>query len=170
MLVHSLRVSVSLRATAIPRNSTARAPGYMRARTNPEIGPYPQKPVAADQLRCSPMSSGQLRAWFVEQLSEGAAVNNLFFGVHLGGELDLSALDLSLGVVVDRHEALRTTFDTRDGRPVQFIGRARPPTRALIDLSERSASDLAQEAYALACQEVNKPFDLTRGPWFVWFC
>src|SRR5208282_1377128 len=79
LLVHSLRVSVSLRATAIPRNSTARAPGYMRARTNPEIGPYPQKPVAADQLRCSPMSSGQLRAWFVEQLSEGAAVNNLFF-------------------------------------------------------------------------------------------
>jgi len=164
LLVHSLRVSVSLRATAIPRNSTARAPGYMRARTNPEIGPYPQKPVAADQLHCSPMSSGQLRAWFVEQLSEGAAVNNLFFGVHLGGELDLSALDLSLGVVVDRHEALRTTFDTRDGRPVQFIGRARPPTRALIDLSERSASDLAQEAYALACQEVNKPFDLTSGP------
>jgi thioesterase domain-containing protein len=136
----------------------------MRARTNPEIGPYAQKPVAAKQLLCSPMSSGQLRVWFVEQLAAGAAVNNLFFGVHLSGELNLSALDLSLRVVVDRHEALRTTFDTCDGKPVQFIGRARPPTRALIDLSERTAPDLAQEAYALAYQEVNKPFDLTRGP------
>lgn len=71
---------------------------------------------------------------------------------------------MSLKVVVDRHEALRTTFDTRDGEPVQLIGRARLPTIALIDLSGRPPSDLAREAYALARREVDDLFDLTRGP------
>jgi thioesterase domain-containing protein len=110
------------------------------------------------------MSSGQLRVWFVEQLAKGTAVNNLFFGAQLSGELNQEALDLSLRVVVDRHEALRTTFDTRDGKPVQLIGRAPSPTRALIDLSGCPPSDLAHEAYALARGEVNKPFSLTKGP------
>jgi thioesterase domain-containing protein len=136
----------------------------MQARTDPEIGPYAQEPGAAERLRCSPMSSGQLRVWFVEQLAKGTAVNNLFFGAQLSGELNQEALDLSLRVVVDRHEALRTTFDTRDGKPVQLIGRAPSPTRALIDLSGCPPSDLAHEAYALARGEVNKPFSLTKGP------
>jgi len=118
----------------------------------------------AQQLQCSPMSSGQLSVWFGEQLAVGTAVNNVFFGVHLSGELNLSALDLSLRFVVDRHEALRTTFSSSGGRLVQFIGRTRPPIRELIDLSERSTADLVQDAYALACQEVSKPFDLERGP------
>jgi hypothetical protein len=109
------------------------------------------------------MSSGQLRVWFVEQLAKGSAVNNLFFGVYLTGELNLKALDLSLRLVVTRHKVLRTTFDTRNGRPLEFIGQARPPTAEVIDLSG-SALDLDQQAYALACREVAKPFDLRRGP------
>jgi hypothetical protein len=136
----------------------------MRAPANSEMGTFAQEAAPAEEPRCSPMSSGQLRVWFVEQLAIGAAVNNLSFGVQLSGELNLSALDLSLKVVVGRHEALTTTFDTRDGTPLQLLGSARPPTTQLIDVSGRAGSDLAQEAYALACQEVNQPFDLRRGP------
>ena len=90
--------------------------------------------------------------------------NNLFFGLQLSGELNLSAVDLSLRVIVHRHEALRTTFHICDGQPVQFIGLPQPPKAELIDLSGRPGPDLIREAYALACQEVNKPFDLRRGP------
>jgi NRPS condensation-like uncharacterized protein len=136
----------------------------MAVRTDPEIGPCAPKRGAAEQLHCAPMSSGQLRVWFVEQLAKGSAVNNLFFGVHLTGELDLKALDLSLRLVVQRHEVLRTTLDTRNGKPLQLIGQARPPTIDLIDLSGGPASDLPQQAYTLARQEVAKPFDLSRGP------
>ena len=136
----------------------------MQAPTASEIGSFAQEFSPAEEPHCSPMSFGQLRVWFVEQLAIGAAVNNLSFGVQLSGELNLSALDLSLKVVVGRHEALTTTFDTRDGTPLQLLGSARPPTTQLIDVSGRAGSDLAQEAYALACQEVNQPFDLRRGP------
>jgi hypothetical protein len=110
------------------------------------------------------MSSGQLRVWFAEQLAKGSAANKLFFGVHLTAELNVKALDLSLGLLVERHEVLRTTFDTRNGKPVQLIGQARRPTPELIDLSGRPAPDLTQQAYALACAEMAKPFDLSSGP------
>src|SRR6266851_4419613 len=136
----------------------------MHAQTSREMETFACETAAAEQLHCSPMSSGQLRIWFVEQLAKGTAVHNLFFGVRLTGELNLEALDSSLRVIIDRHEALRTTFGTRDGKPVQLIGQAGPPARALIDLSGRPLSDLAHEAYALARREVNNPFDLARGP------
>jgi thioesterase domain-containing protein len=136
----------------------------MRVATNSAIEASAQEPAPAGEPYGTPMSSGQLRVWFVEQLATSAAVNNLFFGVQLRGELNMSALDLSLKVVTARHEALRTTFDPRGGRPLQFLGQARLPVPEIIDVSGQPASDLAKAAYALACEEVNKPFDLSRGP------
>jgi thioesterase domain-containing protein/NRPS condensation-like uncharacterized protein len=136
----------------------------MRVPTNSAIGASAQVPAPAGEPYVAPMSSSQLRVWFVEQLATRASVNNLFFCVQLRGELNVSALDLSLKVVAARHEALRTTFDTRGGRPLQFLGQARPPVPEIIDVSGQPGSDLAQAAYALACGEVNKRFDLSRGP------
>jgi thioesterase domain-containing protein/NRPS condensation-like uncharacterized protein len=105
-----------------------------------------------------------MRIWFVEQLAERAAVNNLHFGVRLSGQLDLLALDQSLSIIVDRHEALRTTFDLRDGEPVQFTDDGLPPVRTLIDLSGRPAKDLEKDVYTRARREAYTPFDLKRGP------
>jgi thioesterase domain-containing protein/NRPS condensation-like uncharacterized protein len=135
----------------------------MRVRTDSELGFFASDQATA-QSYCLPMSSGQLRVWFAEQLAKGTAVNNLYFSLHLTGEIKLASLDLSFRIVVDRHHALRTTFEMRDGKPIQLIGRTQPPALVLIDLSGRRPPDLADEAYALACREVNKPFDLMRGP------
>ena len=129
----------------------------MHAPTASEIGSVAQEFAPAEEPHCSPMSFGQLRVWFVEQLAMGAAVNNLFFAVQLSGELHQSALDLSLKVVVDRHEVLRTTFDTRDGKPVQVIGRARAPALTLIDLSERPTPDLTMVFQIVLCQYSGEP-------------
>jgi hypothetical protein len=82
----------------------------MQAPTASEIGNFAQEFSPAEEPHCSPMSFGQLRIWFVEQLAMGATINNLFFAVQLSGELHQSALDLSFKVVVNRHEVLRTTL------------------------------------------------------------
>jgi thioesterase domain-containing protein len=66
--------------------------------------------------------------------------------------------------VVDRHEALRATFDTHAGEPTQWIHRDQPPAWTLIDLSMHTGSDQEQEAYIFARREVYKPFDLRTGP------
>jgi thioesterase domain-containing protein len=116
------------------------------------------------QPKCWPLSSGQLRTWFIEQLTAGTAPNNLSFGVRLVGRLDRAALRLSAQTVVDRHDALRTTFDVRDGEPIQCVHQVLPPLWVFIDLATHSTPDPEQEAFAVACREVCKSFDLKKGP------
>ena len=104
----------------------------MQAPTASEIGSVAQEFAPAEEPHCSPMSFGQLRVWFVEQLAMGAAVNNLFFAVRLSGEL-------------------------HDGKPVQVIGRARAPALTLIDLSERPTPDLTMVFQIVLCQYSGEP-------------
>src|SRR5260370_17567041 len=129
----------------------------MKRRAIPEIGSFTQEPATVKQSTGWPLSSNQLRIWFVEQLAEQAAVNNLHFGVRLTGQLDLAALDQSLRIIVDRHEALRTTFDLRNGEPVQFTDDIRPPVRALTDLSGRRPRGLADAAHPLPPPDPHPP-------------
>src|SRR5262252_2401629 len=108
----------------------------MKTRAVAEIGSL-QESATVKQSIGWPLSSNQLRIWFVEQLAERTAVNNLYFGVHLTGQLDLAALDQSLKTLLDRHEALRTTFDIRNGEPIQFTGWGSSP-HPRADRSERA--------------------------------
>ncbi|MEM8961370.1 MAG: non-ribosomal peptide synthase/polyketide synthase, partial [Acidobacteriota bacterium] len=68
-----------------------------------------------------PTSSAQQRLWFLDRLDPGNAAYNMPFGVRLRGDLDLDALRRAVDMVVSRHEALRTAFVAREGRPFQEI-------------------------------------------------
>jgi hypothetical protein len=82
--------------------------------------------------------------------------------MRLRGPLDVEALRVAVQHVVDAHEALRTTFHERDGRPVQVIGA--PPRIDIpiveLDGSQDSASATEEALRRLAVE----PFDLERGP------
>ncbi|MET7938472.1 AMP-binding protein, partial [Streptomyces sp. NPDC005322] len=68
--------------------------------------------VAAERPEVLPLSFGQQRMWFLNQLDEAGAdaAYNVPLVLRLSGELDLSALESALGDVADRHESLRTVF------------------------------------------------------------
>ena len=68
-----------------------------------------------------PASFAQQRLWFFEQLHPGSAVYHLSTVLPFEGPLDRQALEDSLSDLLDRHEALRTTFTAVDGVPVQVI-------------------------------------------------
>ena len=68
-----------------------------------------------------PLSFAQQRLWFIDQLDPGNSAYNFPAAVRLTGPLDLAALQKSLNEIVKRHEVLRTTFVTVEGRPVQVI-------------------------------------------------
>ncbi|MGH3875116.1 MAG: amino acid adenylation domain-containing protein [Pseudonocardiaceae bacterium] len=102
-----------------------------------------------------PLSPAQQRLWLLYDVSGGAAEYNTGVGLRLSGALDRVALRTALAGLVDRHEALRTTFDTVDGQGV-----ARIAAHGEIPLDDLSGSPVQQ----VLTQFLSRPFDLRRGP------
>ncbi|MES2940630.1 MAG: non-ribosomal peptide synthase/polyketide synthase, partial [Pseudomonadota bacterium] len=117
----------------------------------------------ADRGAPLPLSFAQQRLWFLTQLDSPGQTYHMPLGLHLAGALDRAALARSLDRVVERHEALRTTFSARDGQPVQCIAPA-DSGFALREHDLRGRTDPRAEAHALAAEEAAAPFDLERGP------
>src|SRR6185369_11637025 len=117
-----------------------------------------------DELICCPLSYGQQRLWFLDQLEPGNPVYNLPTGVRLRGALQLSALERSLNEIIRRHEALRTRFLTLDGEPVQVIDPELELRLEVVDLSTLYEDERETEALKLAHATAALPFDLTTGP------
>ncbi|HEU4342757.1 MAG TPA: condensation domain-containing protein, partial [Candidatus Binatia bacterium] len=100
----------------------------------------------------------------LERLFPGAYCFNIPAAYRLKGVLDVNALKRSLNAVVERHEALRTTFPTVSGRQVQFIVSSLSITLEVVDLERLPELQRESEAKRLAREEVETPFDLAAGP------
>ena len=126
----------------------------------------PMQPVPRDGDL--PLSFGQQRLWFIDQLAPGNPAYNFPAAVHLRGPLNLAALHQSLNEIVKRHEVLRTTFAIVDGRPVQVIAPTLTITLPVVDLRELACAlpetERETEVQRLVSEEANLPFDLAKGP------
>ncbi|WP_164014709.1 non-ribosomal peptide synthetase [Pyxidicoccus trucidator] len=111
-----------------------------------------------------PLSFAQQRLWFIDQLEPGSPLYNLPFALRLEGTLDAQALQAALAEVVCRHEALRTTFASREGQPVQCIHPDADFPLSQVDLEPLPADERQHEARRLAREEALRPFDLANGP------
>jgi amino acid adenylation domain-containing protein len=120
----------------------------------PGIGPRPEGAAS--------LSYAQERLWFLEQLQPGTAAYNMPAALRLRGPLDVGALGQSLGEIVRRHEALRTTFVAVEGRPFQVIAEPRAVGLPVIDLAGLPETEREAEAERLAGEEAQRPFDLAR--------
>ncbi|MBJ6766250.1 non-ribosomal peptide synthetase, partial [Myxococcaceae bacterium JPH2] len=78
--------------------------------------------------------------------------------------LDVEALERSFEALVQRHEALRTTFRMLDGSPVQVISSQGELVLRRMDLSGHSEASRSSVAERVAREESQRPFDLSRGP------
>src|SRR6185503_11563245 len=112
----------------------------------------------------APLSFAQTQMWVIDQMTPGNPAYNLPYGFRLRGALDGTALENSFNEIINRHEALRTTFAVKEGEPVQLIHpelKIKIKVKAL-DLLE--AQERASKLQALASEESVEPFDLTRLP------
>ncbi|HEU4420929.1 MAG TPA: condensation domain-containing protein, partial [Pilimelia sp.] len=109
-----------------------------------EVPPaIPRRPSDVDV----PLSPAQRRLWYLDRLDGGSAY--VMSAVYrLTGPLRADALAESLAHVVRRHEALRTSFRTRDGAPVQVVDPAAAPVLSRHDVSGHPVD--AREAAAAA--------------------
>src|SRR5436305_1500656 len=88
----------------------------------PVSASVPQKATRLPRNVPLPLSYDQERLWFLDRLQPGSAAYNVAaFSSRISGRLDEAALEKALGEIVRRHEALRTRFPARDGKPVQVI-------------------------------------------------
>ncbi|MEV4314211.1 amino acid adenylation domain-containing protein [Actinocrispum sp. NPDC049592] len=94
-----------------------------------------------------PLSPAQQRLWFQHDVTGDRTAGNTGIGLRLSGPLDVDRLRSALAVLVDRHEALRTTVDG-----VQRIA-------AHGEIPVRFSDSVAAIE-----QELRRPFDLSRGP------
>jgi amino acid adenylation domain-containing protein len=111
-----------------------------------------------------PLSFAQQRLWFLDQLEPGSPFYNSPATLRLKGALDEGALRRALSEIVRRHEVLRTTFTSRNGRPAQVIRPAEEVALPLVDLTQMSAQERERAARELAAEEALRPFDLSTGP------
>ncbi|MEV7872762.1 condensation domain-containing protein, partial [Streptomyces sp. NPDC088124] len=105
-----------------------------------------------------PMSLTQERLWFLENFTPGAIEYNIVGALRLAGVLDEAALRSAVVGLVARHESLRTTFDSVDGRGVQVVHDAFDVPVRTVAVSDPSGLDAELRTEAVT------PFDLRTGP------
>ena len=116
--------------------------------------------LPCDRSQPLPMSFAQQRMWFLQVMEPQSSTYNVPWVARLDGMLDMQALQLAVNQLVDRHEALRTTFaDSEDG-PVQLVATTGKIVIDEIDLpgaDEQAVRDWINRHWSA-------PFDLETGP------
>ncbi|HEY5730270.1 MAG TPA: amino acid adenylation domain-containing protein [Anaerolineales bacterium] len=107
----------------------------------------------------SPLSYGQQALWFLRQLLPEEISFNVAGAIRILGNLDVPALEHAFKQLVERHEALRSTFHVVGGEPVQRINERTSGFFFVEDTSEWSEEELQERLFL----EAHRPFDLENG-------
>jgi non-ribosomal peptide synthetase component F/thioesterase domain-containing protein len=120
----------------------------------------------AEEVYGLPPSLGQERFWGLDGLKPGNPTWAVPVRFRLQGALDIEFVRRAFNQIIQRHEALRTTFSVVNGQPVQVI---RPTLRIVVpatDLRHLPKAERDAEMDRLSFQEARRGFDLSVGPLF----
>ena len=140
--------------------------GFVQTIERAQGGAASVAPIAAAPARerQAPLSFAQQRLWILNRLQPDAWTYNLPGAIPLNVPLQRAVLERALNEIVQRHEALRTTFATVDGEARQVVVAERPIELPLFDLSEWPEAARQAEVQRLLADELHRSFDLERGP------
>ncbi|MCF6402533.1 amino acid adenylation domain-containing protein [Chitinophaga filiformis] len=103
-----------------------------------------------------PVSYAQQRLWVLHQFDGIDLAYSITEVFEYEGKLDRELLAAAFGILIARHEILRTVFDTIDGKPVQMVRQS-----AGFHLHSEAADSSLQAKIAAFTRQ---PFDLSNGP------
>ena len=131
-------------------------------RSLPALLPQPRPDTAYSYPM--PASPGQQGLWFLHQMTPQDSAYNIFATVRLHRELHLPTLAHCWQTLVERHEALRTTFAFHADQPVQRIAPPCSLPLSVEDLRALPAAEREDAALVRATHLFHHPFDLAQGP------
>lgn len=120
--------------------------------------------LPAPRTATVPLSFAQQRLWLLDQIEPESSAYAIPVALEICGQLDVTALQQSLDMVVQRHDILRTTFDLVDGTPVQIIHKPASLPIQYIDLQGLNQADQTSITPFLLTRATEQPFNLTHGP------
>lgn len=106
------------------------------------------------------LSFAQERVWFIDQLNGGSPEYNMPALFQLTGDFDLGLAEHAMGLVIQRHEVLRSVYDTDDAGVVQRVLDGVQFHVFRHDLSALPHADREQRLATLIQAELTRPFDL----------
>ena len=155
-------VTTSLRQELATRKPEILA--YFEAATNQSAPTKPSSIPCISREELLSLSFAQERFWLLSQLEPDSPAYNIPFYFTISGPLKVQALEISLNEVVQRHEVLRTTCPTIDGKPVLRIATKLSIPLKIIDLRDLASNQQKTEVHHLALNAAQRPFDFVNEP------
>jgi hypothetical protein len=131
------------------------------------VRPSEYAPVAtiAEQTNYE-LSPTQRRFWINDRLNAAQASGSLPSSFRIDGELDPQAFERTFQALVERHEILRTCFQTVADGPRQKILPAGQSGFTVERIDLAGTSDTQAEIRSLEIRELLAPMDVAAGPLF----
>jgi amino acid adenylation domain-containing protein len=111
-----------------------------------------------------PLSFTQQRFWFIGQLLGNSQMFHVPAAWRIRGNLDRGKLEAAFNEVLQRHEILRTTFQEREGSPVQVVQPFRPLQVRCVDTGAMPDEERERELERIISATIAAPFELSDSP------
>jgi tyrocidine synthetase-3 len=108
--------------------------------------------AAVEKMDYYPLSYAQKRLYFLSRLEPDSVGYNITSVLQVEGRLDLRRIQETFQTLARRHEMFRTSFEERDGQPVQRVHE-----QVSLEVNHQVKADWDVADYI-------RPFDLARAP------
>jgi amino acid adenylation domain-containing protein len=122
--------------------------------------PLTSPPHKAEGKKFVPLSFSQQQMWYVCQFQSGTIAYNQPVAWRLSGRPNVNAIEQSLNAIIQRHEALRTTFPWVEGEPLQCVHLHLPLTLKVVDLRSFPEGERESSAQKIILEEARYPLEL----------
>ncbi|MDY7095151.1 MAG: amino acid adenylation domain-containing protein, partial [Acidobacteriota bacterium] len=130
-----------------------------------EASPFAVEPIEPlPPTAPAELSFAQERLWFLAQLDPTSAAYNLPAAIRLTGAVDHRLWHRVFQEILQRHQALRTTFRQVEGKPRQVVHQGLGLSLPVVDLEGLDTPVADREIHRLAVADAQCPFDLMVPP------
>lgn len=131
----------------------------------PSISIKIEEPVKeGNMLTTLPLSLGQERLWFINNLHPNTSDYNIGFACLINGDLDQNTLFDACREITYRHDSLRMVFPQHNGQP--YIKMLSNPdiNPVVIDCQMFVEGNVKQEIEKVFREQIRQPFNIEQGP------